>query len=667
MRPRAWMKLQIVILSTAMWFPARLAAPAPAQPKLADRNTTQAEILRGKGKTVPHEAEPERARKAVLKALPLLQASARTWFEMRECASCHHQGLGMMAVAAARERGFAIDEAMLAEQVEKTRSGLVAYAKYILGNPSTNEQIGQSYRLVGLAAGGLQPNEGTALAVHMLAGKQHVSGHWSSYSHRPPLEDSNFTATAMTIRALRLYKPPSRELEMNARILRATAWLAEAKPRFMEEQAMQLFGLAWGGAASRDIARARRELLREQRPDGGWAQIPTRGSDAYATGQALVALNQAGGFPVNNPAYKRGVEFLLRTQESEGSWLVETRRTWKPGLQYFESGFPYGRNQFISYAGTAWATMALALSGKQEISTVLMKIPTDPSTAASARAGAPEGNAGSASGGLSPLMRAALWGTHQDMEQQIREGADVNAPTTSLGITPLMCAVHDPAKAALLVKAGANVNAATKSQHTALMIASGYDGALETVKLLLENGAQVNRRASDLDTALIRAVGRGDSDTISQLLAHGTVLNDLEHGSGALVFASLQNDPVTAAMLLDRGALADSRLPSRLFATKDATPLMLSAEIGDFETVKLLLSRGAVVNAQDAEGFTPLMYAAATFDRGNTEIIGALLTAGADVQLRTPAGDTALSLAERYGNTHAADIIKAAALKKSGG
>jgi hypothetical protein len=54
------------------------------------------------------------------------------------------------------------------------------------------------------------------------------------------------------------------------------------------------------------------------------------------------------------------VAFLLDTQRADGSWLVISRSR---GTQpYFESGFPHGTNQFISAAGTAWATSALVLA-----------------------------------------------------------------------------------------------------------------------------------------------------------------------------------------------------------------------------------------------------------------------------------------------------------------
>jgi hypothetical protein len=81
-------------------------------------------------------------------------------------------------------------------------------------------------------------------------------------------------------------------------------------------------------------------------------------SDAYATGQALYALNAGGKMALTDAVYQKGVDYLMRTQAADGSWHVVTRSIW---LQpYFETGFPYGRDQFISSAGTAWATMALA-------------------------------------------------------------------------------------------------------------------------------------------------------------------------------------------------------------------------------------------------------------------------------------------------------------------
>ena len=119
-------------------------------------------------------------------------------------------------------------------------------------------------------------------------------------------------------------------------------------------------GLAWANASPASIAASVKAIATTQRPDGGWSQLPTMGSDTYATGQALYALNAAGNMPVNDPVYEKGVKYLLRTQAADGSWHVKSRSIW---LQpYFDSGFPYDHDQWISAAGTAWATMALSLT-----------------------------------------------------------------------------------------------------------------------------------------------------------------------------------------------------------------------------------------------------------------------------------------------------------------
>ena len=113
-----------------------------------------------------------------------------------------------------------------------------------------------------------------------------------------------------------------------------------------------------GGRGHGDPPRkAARDLLREQRTDGGWGELPSLASDAYATGQALVALKEAGALAATDPAYQRGVEFLLSTQLEDGSWYVRSRSI--PFQPYFESGFPHGHDQWISAAATNWAAMAL--------------------------------------------------------------------------------------------------------------------------------------------------------------------------------------------------------------------------------------------------------------------------------------------------------------------
>jgi hypothetical protein len=60
------------------------------------------------------------------------------------------------------------------------------------------------------------------------------------------------------------------------------------------------------------------------------------------------------------------MQFLLRTQHPDGTWFVPSR---SPRIQaYFEGGFPYGHDQWISSWATGWAVMALAEAVKTPIS-----------------------------------------------------------------------------------------------------------------------------------------------------------------------------------------------------------------------------------------------------------------------------------------------------------
>jgi hypothetical protein len=108
------------------------------------------------------------------------------------------------------------------------------------------------------------------------------------------------------------------------------------------------------------LAKPAREVIDLQRKDGGWGGNPYLGSDAFSTGEALVALLESKAALPSTAAVRRGLDFLLSTQYPDGSWYVRSRAIkFQP---YFESGFPFGHDQWISTAATAWAAQALGLS-----------------------------------------------------------------------------------------------------------------------------------------------------------------------------------------------------------------------------------------------------------------------------------------------------------------
>jgi squalene cyclase len=203
----------------------------------------------------------------------------------------------------------------------------------------------------------------TDAIVRYLMASQTAEGAWRiPESRRPPMNAGSFQTAALAIYAMKNFAPEAETASCEKAIARSVAWLNKATPVTNQDHAFRLLGLAWGGAAAAAIREEVKSLATLQRADGGWSQLPAMTSDAYATGEALYALSSAGGLATTDPVFRKGVDFLLSTQAGDGSWHVKTRSIW---LQpYLESGFPYGRDQFISTAGTAWATLALALAAE---------------------------------------------------------------------------------------------------------------------------------------------------------------------------------------------------------------------------------------------------------------------------------------------------------------
>src|SRR5262249_7483659 len=145
-------------------------------------------------------------------------------------------------------------------------------------------------------------------------------------------------------------------IKVRASLKAGREWLTKQTPKTTEDKAFHLRALVEGKMDDDEIKKARTALVAEQRSDGGWAQLPDLQSDTYATGIVLTALHRSG-LRAGNPTYRKGVEFLLKTQQSDGGWLVTTRS--RPVQVFFDNGDPGGKSQFISTTATNWAILAL--------------------------------------------------------------------------------------------------------------------------------------------------------------------------------------------------------------------------------------------------------------------------------------------------------------------
>ncbi|HEY1172735.1 MAG TPA: prenyltransferase/squalene oxidase repeat-containing protein [Verrucomicrobiae bacterium] len=293
-------------------------------------------------------------RRAIGRALPLIERSAAQTLKAKDCFTCHHGAHAAMALNEAWVHGFRLQRNSLEDQLERAYHELVTeQPRFKKGFSVSNTADGPGHALWMLQVAGWERDAVTDGAVEFFLSQQQRSGNWETSPARSPTVGSSFTVTFLALRALKNY---GKAEDIRESLVKAEEWLLKTPAEDTEDRVYRLRALHL--LEQREAMEVEvKKLLSEQRKDGGWGQMGFLDSDAYATGTALAALVDTGAITVASAEYKRGVEYLLREQKSDGSWYVKKRtRSQQP---MFESGFPYGQDQFISYSATCWATYAL--------------------------------------------------------------------------------------------------------------------------------------------------------------------------------------------------------------------------------------------------------------------------------------------------------------------
>jgi hypothetical protein len=214
-------------------------------------------------------------------------------------------------------------------------------------------------QLLAISAAGHVSDSTLDAAVSDFVSLQHRDGYWfDEYEARSPMADGLIARAAYAIRAMQVLSWPGRRAEFEERIARARKFLLAAKPITADDRALLLLGQFWSGVQKKTISDSARHVIADQRPDGGWAGNRNLPSDVYSTANSLIALHESGAVSPQDDVYRRGVQYLLTRQFQDGSWYVRSRAI---KLQpYFQSGFPFDHDQWISMASTALAVRALA-------------------------------------------------------------------------------------------------------------------------------------------------------------------------------------------------------------------------------------------------------------------------------------------------------------------
>ena len=256
------------------------------------------------------------------------------------------------------------------------------------------------------------------------------------------------------------------------------------------------------------------------------------------------------------------------------------------------------------------------------------------------------------------LFQAAQDGNFKDVQTAMAEGADINAISANThDLTALMAASGNghTEVVKLLLNKGADVNIkGSKASATALLYAS-IGGHEEIIKLLLNKGADVNAQLTQKSggmNALMWASTAAHYETVKLLLDNGADINVKNIMGGTALMMAVSNVSKNAIdvvkLLLDRGADVN---------VKDIygnTVMMKALESNNTKIAKLFLDKGANFNEKSNDGSTALITAAFY---GRTEAIKFLLDNGADVNIRSNDGSTALIKASSCGHTSYNTIV----------
>ncbi len=322
--------------------------------------------------------EPRRARVSVALAEDYLAQGATAWAGSHRCVSCHTTGMYMVTRPAltpflgpplASLRDFCVAElrenlaAPRDELLKSTRPAQVIYTAAALADWDAH------------VSRRLSPE--TCQALDQMLDLQLPSGTWGTLDCWPPFESDAFhlaTQAAMAIAAAPGWLGNSPDDPRRVRIQRLKAYLRDTPPPHDYGGVL----LLWTAARLPGLLppERRQELLDRlaslQRPDGGWsirsfAQPEAWGrgnradklrqepdfadppSDGHQTGLALVVLREHG-VPASDPRLQKGLAWLKANQRESGRWWTRSLNT--------------DTTHFITYSGTAYPLLALALCGE---------------------------------------------------------------------------------------------------------------------------------------------------------------------------------------------------------------------------------------------------------------------------------------------------------------
>ena len=292
------------------------------------------------------------------RGLSFLAKDSLAWKQSKQCYECHHAPFTIWALNEGKKQGYAIDENVLSDLTNWV-VGEDYLAKLLMERPDQKEIVFNEAPLLlalGIEAGNTNDTQdGLKKLLTSIVNDQGNDGSWKRVNEARPILSSPDTLTTLALLVLSARNAPDMGEAGKTAQERGLQWLLSAKPDD-ELQPTVLRLILWRrlGRPESEWKPLAQQLRSSQNEDGGWSQTRLAKSDAYATGQALYALAEAG-VTNDDAAIRRAQSFLEKSQREDGAWAMTSRAIMGNGkvATHFEP---------ITHAASAWAVMGLVRS-----------------------------------------------------------------------------------------------------------------------------------------------------------------------------------------------------------------------------------------------------------------------------------------------------------------
>lgn len=298
------------------------------------------------------DGQDEATRQAIERSLPYLEKDGVAWIEERKCASCHQIPGMLWGFNAAARRGIPVDSEKLngwnawslefattnvGQDKQRDGGGLDTMTQLITGRDYDRDDESARAKLLDLAS--------------LIVAAQQEDGSWKPAGQLPgqtrPLDETTQVTTAWA--ALALSSIEDAPSEVIASRDKALAFINGTDPgQSGEWWAVMLLVEQRHGDRDR-VAELQQKIFALQNEDGGWSFLQPGPTSPLATGQILYALAESG-VPADSRAIVRARQYLIDTQQDDGSWATASTLKRKNGEVY----------PVASYWGTGWAVAGLA-------------------------------------------------------------------------------------------------------------------------------------------------------------------------------------------------------------------------------------------------------------------------------------------------------------------